>query len=88
MRRRRRLGPAALAGGAAFLLVLALGFGASGNGNDVRAAEPAPPEALANVAARNEKAAIEAAARMREESEEQAEAADAALARNEALQGR
>ena len=88
MRRRRRPGTALAAGGVAFLLVLALGFGASGGGNDIRAAEPAPPAALANVAARNEKATVEAAARMRADSEEQAEAADAALARNEAAEGR
>jgi hypothetical protein len=86
--RRRRPGTALVAGGAAFLLVLALGFGTFGGGDYLRGAEPAPPEALARVKARNEKAAAEAAARMRAESEAQAEAADAALARNEAIQGR
>ncbi|MGQ0588060.1 MAG: hypothetical protein ACT4N8_00830 [Sphingosinicella sp.] len=86
MRRRRRT--ALVAGGAAFLIVLALGFGATGGSDYLRRAEPAPPEALEGVRARNEKAAVEAAARMREDSEQRAEATDAELARTEAVQGR
>ena len=86
----RRPRSALIAGGGAFLVVLALGLGLGtvADSDYLTRARPAPPETLERIKARNEKAAAESAARMREESEQQAEAADAEQARTEAAAGR
>jgi hypothetical protein len=84
----RRPRTALIAGGGVFLIVLALGLGATADSDYLTRARPAPPETLERIKARNEKAAAESAARMRAESEQQAEAADAAQAGTEAAAGR
>jgi len=72
---KRRISRAPLAGAALLAALVALGA-VLGSGRDQR---PAPPEALARIAARNQDAAVAAAARMKAESEASARATDARL---------
>jgi len=72
---KRRISRAPVAGAAVLAALVALGVAFGGRGEP----RAAPPEALARIAARNQDAAVAAAARMKAESETSARATDARL---------
>lgn len=79
--KRRRPVTAVVAAGVMFGALLVAGMGVASGAEDEARAGPAPPAALQRIAARNERAAAQAAAEVRANAQENLQIADAEFAR-------